>query len=72
MKASKFLNGIQKLEDKLRQKAGDKTGKLRFPVLVQKLAESNQLDDKTVIEMKKLWELRNKIYSSSTLESLKL
>jgi len=68
MKTSKFLEEIKALENKLRQKTGDETGRLGFPALVQKLTNSNQLDDQIVADLKKLWQIRNKIYSSPTPE----
>ncbi|MFH1286554.1 MAG: hypothetical protein ABII02_02270 [Candidatus Magasanikbacteria bacterium] len=68
MKTSKFLEEIKALENKLRQKASDETGRLGFSALVQQLANLNQLDDQIVNDLKELWVLRNKIYSSPTAE----
>ncbi len=68
MNTSKFLEEIKVLENKLRQKAGDENGRLGFPALVQQLTNSKQLDTQIVADLKKVWELRNKIYSSPTPE----
>ncbi len=68
MNTSKFLEEIKVLESKLRQKSSDENGRLGFSILVQRLANSKQLDAQIVDDLKKLWEHRNKIYSSPTLE----
>ena len=67
MDTSKFLEEIKVLENKLRQKAGGETMGLGFPALIHQLSMSNQLDKQIVGDLKKLWELRNKIYSSPTV-----
>lgn len=69
MYTSKFLEEVKVIENKLRQKAGNKTGKLDFSTLVQQLAKSNQIDGQIVEDLKKLWQLRNKIYSTPTTET---
>jgi len=68
MKTLKFLEEIRMLEKQLHRKVGDEEKKFSFFVVIQKLVESKQLDNKTAIEIKKLWELRNKIYSFPTME----
>lgn len=68
MNTSKFLEEVNVLENKLRQKAGDETGRIGFPASVQQLANTNQLDEQIVSDLKELWEIRNKIYSSPTPE----
>ena len=68
MNTSKFLEEIEVLEHKLRQKADDENGKLSFPTLVKQLFDSKQIDEKIIADLKKLWGFRNKIYSSPTPE----
>lgn len=64
MNTAKFLEEIKVLEKKLRQKAGEESGKLSFPVLVKKLKDAEEIDEKVVADLKKIWELRNKVYST--------
>jgi len=66
MNTAKFLEETKMLENKLRQKAGDESGRLGFPVLVKQLVNTGQIDDQIVADLKKLWELRNKVYSTPT------
>jgi len=54
MKTLKFLEEIRILEKQLHQKVGDKEKKFSFFVVIQKLVESKQLDNKTATEIKKL------------------
>jgi hypothetical protein len=66
MDTAKFLEETKVLENKLRQKAGDESGRLGFPILVKQLQDEDKIDEQIVAEIKKLWELRNTIYSSPT------
>jgi len=66
MKTAKFLEETKVLENRLRQKAGDESGRLSFPVLVKQLVSTGQIDEQIVADLKKLWELRNKVYSTPT------
>jgi len=66
MDTSKFLEEIRALENKLRQKAGGESQRIEFPVLVKQLKDAEEIDEQIVYELKKLWEIRNTIYSSPT------
>jgi len=66
MNTAKFLEEIQVLEKKLRQNTDDESRRLGFPVLVKQLQDEGKIDEQIVAEIKKLWELRNTIYSSPT------
>ena len=66
MNTAKFLEETKVLENKMRQKAGDESGRLGFPALVKQLVSTGQIDDQIVADLKKLWELRNKVYSTPT------
>lgn len=64
MNTAKFLEETKVLENKLRQKADDESGRLDFPVLVKQLLDEDKIDEQIVADLKKLWELRNKVYST--------
>lgn len=66
MNTAKFLEEIKVIENKLRQKAGDESGRLDFPILVKQLQSEGKIDEQIVADLKKLWELRNQVYSSAT------
>lgn len=66
MNTAKFLEETKVIENKLRQKAGDESGRLGFPILVKQLQDEGKIDEQIVADLKKLWELRNIIYSSPT------
>ncbi len=66
MNTAKFLEETKALENKMRQKTGDESGRLGFPALVKQLKSIEQVDEQIVADLKKLWEIRNKIYSSPT------
>jgi len=68
MNTTKFLEETKVLENKMRQKAGDESERLGFPALVKRLVNTGQIDDQIVADLKKLWELRNKVYSTPTPE----
>lgn len=62
MDTLKFLEEITVIESKIRQKAGDKSGKSHFSTSVHKLFASGELNQQDVNDLKSLWELRNRIY----------
>lgn len=64
MNTAKFLEETKMLENKLRQKAGDEAGMLGFPVLVKQLLDEGKIDEQIVADLKKVWEPRNKVYST--------
>jgi hypothetical protein len=66
MNTAKFLEETEVLKNKLCQKAGYESESLGFPVLVKQLVSTGQIDEQIVADLKKLWELRNTIYSSRT------
>ncbi|MEX0877560.1 MAG: hypothetical protein WDZ40_01695 [Candidatus Spechtbacterales bacterium] len=66
MNTAKFLEETKVLENKLYQKAGDESGRIGFPVLVKQLVGTGQIDEQIVADLKKLWKLRNKVYSTPT------
>lgn len=68
MNTAKFLEETKMIENKLRRKAGDESGRLGFPVLVKQLQDEGKIDEQIVADLKKLWELRNKVYSTPTPE----
>jgi hypothetical protein len=67
MNTVKFLEEIKVLENRLRQKIGDESGKLGFPLLVKQLVGTEQIDKQILADFEKLWELRNKVCSTPTL-----
>jgi hypothetical protein len=64
MNTAKFLKETTALENKLRSKVGDEPERLGFTALVKRLISIGQIDEQTVTDLKKLWELRNKVYST--------
>ncbi|MDI6603286.1 MAG: hypothetical protein QME57_04240 [Patescibacteria group bacterium] len=66
MNIAKFLEETKVLENKLRQKTDDESGRLGFPALAKQLKDAGKIDEQIVADLKKLWELRNQVYSSST------
>lgn len=68
MNTAKFLEETKVIENKLRQKAGDESGRLGFPILVKQLLDEGKIDEQIVVDLKKLWEIRNKVYSTPTPE----
>jgi len=68
MNTTKFLEETKVLENKLRQKAGEESRRLGFPILVKQLQDEGKIDEQIVAELKKLWKLRNKVYSTPTPE----
>lgn len=64
MNTAKFLEETKVLENKLRQKAGDESGRLGFAVIVKQLLDEGKIDKQIVADLKKLWELRNRVYST--------
>lgn len=66
MNTAKFLEETKVIENKLRQKAGDESGRLGFPILVKQLLDEGKIDEQIVADLKKIWELRNKVYSIPT------
>jgi hypothetical protein len=66
MNTVKFLEETKVLENKLRQKAVDESGRLGFPALAKQLVTTGQVDEEIVDDLKKLWEIRNKVYSTPT------
>ena len=69
MNTSKFLEGIIAIEKKIQQMAGENSERASFLSLILKLADSGKLESQTVTDLKELWVVRNKIYSSRTPEN---
>lgn len=66
MDTAKFLEETKVLENKLRKRANDESGKLSFPVLVKQLEGAGIIDEQIVADLEKLWEFRNEAYSLPT------
>ena len=69
MNTVKFLEETKVLENKLRQKVGNESKGFGFSDLVKQLSRIGQIDEKTAANLKRLWELRNQIYSSPTSDN---
>jgi len=66
MDTIKFLEEVKIIENKLRQKSNDKSKSLDFPVLVKQFKNTGEIDGQIATDLKKIWELRNRLYSSPT------
>ncbi|MEA2097558.1 MAG: hypothetical protein U9P70_00555 [Patescibacteria group bacterium] len=68
MNTAKFLEETKEIENKLHQKASDEPEKVGFSILVKQLQNEGKIDKQIVTDLKKLWEIRNKVYSTPTPE----
>ena len=69
MKKNEFLKEIKNLEEMLREKAGIKNETITFPVLLQQIFNSGQINKQTLDDVEKIWEFRNRVVSPSILNN---
>ncbi|HAM88188.1 MAG: hypothetical protein US83_C0010G0006 [Candidatus Falkowbacteria bacterium GW2011_GWC2_38_22] len=69
MKKNEFLKEIKNLEEMLREKAGIKNETITFPVLLQQIFNSGQINKQTLDDLEKIWEFRNRVVSPSILNN---
>ena len=65
MNTLKFLEEIDILEKKLRKKNKDSSLNLNYSELINQMYKNKQLKKDIFLDLKKIWFVRNKIYSST-------